>query len=267
MKQYLDILRHVIQDGSKRDDRTGTGTIGIFGLQARYRLTDGFPAVTTKRLWFKGVVHELLWLLSGNTNIKYLQDNNVHIWDEWTNKEGDLGPVYGKQWRRWDTSGQGYYAEVDQIKEVIEAIKKSPYSRRHVVSAWNIKDLSEMALPPCHNMFQFYVDNNRLSCMFNMRSCDLFLGCPFNIASYALLTHMVAQVCGLDVGNLIHTIGDGHIYLNHLSQVGEQLKRVPLDLPKLWLNPEIKNIDDFRYEDIKLIGYNSHPSISAPIAV
>lgn len=278
MKQYLDTLRLILETGSKREDRTGTGTIGIFGLQSRYNLNAGFPMVTTKKVWFKGVVYELLWFLQGNTNVKYLQDNGVRIWDEWAGENGELGPVYGKQWRRWG-SVPGHYEDnahtvftledpgIDQIAEVIKSIKTNPYSRRHIVSAWNVAEIDQMALPPCHTMFQFHVADNKLSCQLYQRSADMFLGVPFNIASYALLTHMVAQVCGLGVGDFIHTIGDGHIYLNHLDQVKEQLSREPMALPTLWLNPEIKDIDNFKYEDIKLVGYNSHASISAPIAV
>lgn len=277
MKQYLDLLKYVLDNGTIRKDRTGTGTVGVFGLQSRYNLSEGFPAVTTKRLWFKGVVHELLWFLKGDANIKYLQDNGVHIWDEWADENGFLGPIYGVQWRRWGgedyltVKNRGLKREktegIDQIKNVIESIKTDPYSRRHIVSAWNVEEIEYMSLPPCHTMFQFHVSEGKLSCQLYQRSCDFFLGCPFNIASYALLTHMIAQVCGLDVGDFIHTIGDGHIYLSHIEQVKEQLSRDPLQLPKLWLNPNIKNIDDFKFEDIKLIDYQHHPAIDAPIAV
>lgn len=278
MKQYLDTLRLILETGSKREDRTGTGTIGIFGLQSRYNLAAGFPMVTTKKVWFKGVVYELLWFLQGNTNVKYLQENGVRIWDEWAGEDGELGPVYGAQWRSWGAVPEHYEdnahtvfnpgnSGIDQIAEVINSIKKNPYSRRHIVSAWNVEQIDDMALPPCHTMFQFYVANGKLSCQLYQRSADMFLGVPFNIASYALLTHMIAQVCGLGVGDFIHTIGDGHIYLNHLEQVKEQLSREPMALPTLWLNPEVQNIDNFKYEDIKLVGYNSHASISAPIAV
>ena len=278
MKQYLDTLKLILEVGSKREDRTGVGTIGIFGLQSRYNLSEGFPLATTKKVWFKGVVHELLWFLKGDTNIKYLQDNGIHIWDEWADEDGNLGPIYGNQWRKWGAIPEHHEDNahivfdcgspgLDQLAEVINAIKTNPYSRRHIVSAWNVSQINEMALPPCHTMFQLYVSDNKLSCQMYQRSADMFLGVPFNIASYALLTHMLAQVCGLGVGDFIHTIGDGHIYLNHLDQVKEQLSREPMALPKLWLNPEIKNIDDFKYDDIKLVNYNSHPSISAPIAV
>jgi len=272
MKQYLDTLKLILDTGSKREDRTGTGTIGIFGLQSRYNLSEGFPMITTKKVWFKGVVHELLWFLKGSTNVKYLQDNGVHIWDEWANENGELGPVYGKQWRKWEE--YGYHPDydkepsyIDQIAQVIKSIKENPNSRRHIVSAWNVADIEYMKLPPCHTMFQFHVQGNKLSCQLYQRSADMFLGVPFNIASYSLLTHMVAQVCGLEAGDFIHTIGDGHIYLNHFDQVNEQLSREPMKLPRLWLNPEIKNIDDFKYEDIKLLDYQSHSSIKAPIAV
>lgn len=278
MKQYLDTLRLILDTGTKREDRTGTGTIGIFGLQARYNLNAGFPMITTKKVWFKGVVHELLWFLQGNTNVKYLQENGVRIWDEWAGEDGELGPVYGAQWRKWGYTQEHYednactvFTEenpgIDQIAQVINDIKTKPYSRRHIVSAWNVEQVNQMALPPCHTMFQLYVADGKLSCQMYQRSADMFLGVPFNIASYALLTHMIAQACGLGVGDFVHTIGDGHIYLNHLDQVKEQLSREPMALPKLWLNPEVKNIDDFKYEDIKLIDYVSHPSISAPIAV
>jgi thymidylate synthase len=273
MKQYLETLKHVLENGDKREDRTGTGTIGVFGLQSRYNLRKEFPAVTTKRLFFKGVVRELLWFLKGETNVKYLQDNGVHIWDEWADANGNLGPIYGKQWRKWDTFDH-YHPDydkepptIDQIAEVIKSIKENPSSRRHIVSAWNVAEIEYMKLPPCHTMFQFHVSNNKLSCQLYQRSADMFLGVPFNIASYSLLTHMIAQVCGLGVGDFIHTIGDGHIYLNHLDQVKQQLSREPLSAPTLWLNPEIKDIDSFKYEDVKLVGYESHSSIAAPIAV
>ena len=284
MKQYLDTLRYILENGTKREDRTGTGTISVFGTQNRYDLRKGFPAVTTKKLWFKGVVHELLWMLKGQTNIEYLVNNGVHIWDEWADHKGELGPIYGAQWRSWPA----YEAEeitvidmwgnedidinfkdnyLDQIAQVINSIKTNPDSRRHIVSAWNVAEIEKMSLPPCHMMFQFYVANGELSCQMYQRSADFFLGAPFNIASYALLTHMVAQVCGLKVGDFIHTIGDAHIYLNHLDQANEQLSREPYELPTLWLNTSIDNIDDFNYEDIKLVGYNSHPTIKAPISV
>lgn len=258
MNCYLDDLRSILKCGEKREDRTGIGTISKFGLQTRYNLQEGFPAVTTKKLWFKGVVHELLWFLKGDTNIKYLTKNGVHIWDEWADKNGNLGPVYGAQWRNWGK---------DQIAQVIESIKINPNSRRHLISAWNVSELEQMALPPCHYSFQFYVTGKKLSCLFNMRSCDFFLGAPFNIASYALLTHIIAQICNLEANELIMNVGDAHIYLNHLEQVEEQLSRIPMTLPKLWLNPEIKNIDDFKFEDIKLLNYQSHPTIKGEIAV
>jgi thymidylate synthase len=273
MKQYLDDLRFILGHGGKREDRTGTGTISTFGLQTRYNLQDGFPAVTTKKLWFKGVVHELLWFLQGDTNIKYLVDNGVHIWDEWADTEGNLGPVYGWQWRGWgsEITRNGPYTDIkqgkDQIVGVIESLKTNPNSRRHLVSAWNVGELDKMALPPCHYAFQFYVSGGKLSCMFNMRSCDWFMGAPFNIASYSLLTHMIAQVVGLEVGEVIMTVGDAHIYLNHLDQVQEQLSRTILPLSKLWLNPAIENIYDFKFEDVKLVDYQSHPTIKGEIAV
>lgn len=265
MKEYLDLLQHVLDHGNKRGDRTGTGTISVFGTQTRYDLRKGFPAMTTKKLWFKGVVYELLWMLKGDTNIKYLVNNGVHIWDDWADENGDLGPVYGEQWRSW--TAKDHPGGIDQIKQAIHDIKYNPDSRRHIVSAWNVGDLDRMKLPPCHLLFQFYVNGDELSCMMTQRSADAFLGVPFNIASYALLTHMIAQVCGLKVGEFIHSIGDCHIYLNHLNQVNMQLSRDPYPLPKLWLKPDIKDIDDFNYEDIKLEDYQCHPAIKAPIAV
>lgn len=268
MKQYQDMLRHIIENGKDKSDRTGTGTRSVFGYQNRYDLTKGFPAVTTKRLWFKGVVHELLWILRGDTNIKYLVDNDVHIWDEWADKHGNLGPVYGRQWRDFGATIftrdlEGY----DQIKELVKQLKENPDSRRHIVTAWNPNDLAFMALPPCHMMFQFYVHDKTLSCQLYQRSADAFLGVPFNVASYALLTHMVAQVCGFKVGEFVHTFGDAHIYNNHFDQVEELLSREPYELPKLELNPECTELDMFEYEDIKLLGYKSHPTIKAPVAV
>jgi thymidylate synthase len=295
MKQYLDQLQHILDNGNTRDDRTGTGTIGVFGLQARYDLTQGFPAITTKKLYWKGIVHELLWFLSGNTNIKYLIENGVHIWDDdayrfyreiaekWNimpfDKDafmahiknskgggeysfGDLGPVYGAQWRSWSAKKN----TVDQLSVLISSIKTNPYSRRHILSSWNVGDIDTMALPPCHVLMQFYVCEGKLSCQMYQRSADFFLGVPFNVASYSLLTHMIAQVCDLTVGDFIHTIGDAHIYLNHIEQVKEQLTREPYDLPILRLNKKVKNIDDFKYDDIKLEAYTSHKAIKAPLS-
>jgi thymidylate synthase len=265
MKAYLSELSRILEQGELREDRTGVGTTGIFGTQSRYDLREGFPAVTTKRLYWKGVVHELLWFLKGDTNIKYLQENNVHIWDEWADEKGDLGPVYGKQWRKWS---KGPIHHVDQIDKLINDLKVNPYSRRHIVNAWNVAKLDEMALPPCHLLFQFYVNNNdELSCQLYQRSADMFLGVPFNIASYALLTHMIAQVTGLKVGEFVHTIGDAHIYTNHMEQVKIQLEREPYELPQLWLNPNITDINKFTYDDIKLVNYKSHPSIKGEVAV
>ncbi len=259
MKQYKDLLEYVLTNGIKKEDRTGTGTISVFGYQTRYDLRKGFPLLTTKKVHFKSVVHELLWFLSGDTNVKYLQDNGVRIWNEWVKENGDLGPIYSKQWR--DFGG------VDQISEVIEQIKSNPDSRRLIVSAWNPPEIPDMALPPCHTFFQFYVANGELSCQLYQRSADIFLGVPFNIASYALLTHMMAQVCGLKVGEFIHTLGDAHIYVNHLDQVKEQLSREVRELPKLVLNKNITNILDFKYEDISVEGYDPHPLIKGVVAV
>lgn len=269
MHQYLDLLEHVIEHGTDRMDRTGTGTRGIFGHQMRFDLSDGFPMVTTKKLHRKSIVHELLWFIAGDTNIAYLQENGVRIWDEWADENGDLGPVYGKQWRRWEGPDGKV---IDQLTNVIAQIKSNPYSRRHIVSAWNPAEVEGMALPPCHSLFQFFVapsatGRDRLSCQLYQRSADIFLGVPFNIASYALLTHMVAQVCDLDVGDFVHTFGDAHIYHNHFEQVREQLKRSPYPLPKLELNPDVKNIEDFTYADIKLVGYQAHPHIAGKVAV
>lgn len=263
MGPYLDLLEEISRCGSVKGDRTGTGTLSVFGRQMRFDLSKGFPAVTTKRLWMKGVVHELLWMLSGSTNIQYLLDNGVHIWDEWADAEGNLGPVYGKQWRSWSGHGE----EIDQIKDLIGSLKTNPDSRRHIVTAWNPSEVSKMALPPCHCFFQFYIADNKLSCQLYQRSADMFLGVPFNIASYALLTHMVAQVVGVEVGDFIHTIGDAHIYSNHFEQVREQISRRPYRAPSLILNKDIKSLDDFRYEDIELSGYEHHPPIKAPVAV
>jgi len=266
MEQYLTLLQDIIDLGEKRTNRTGTDTISLFGYQNRYNLQNGFPAVTTKKLFFKGVVHELLWFLKADTNIKYLTDNNVHIWDAWANENGDLGNIYGKQWRQW-ADYDGGLSHTDQIANAIKLIKETPDSRRIIVNAWNVAEVDNMALPPCHTTFQFYVSNNKLSCQLYQRSADAFLGVPFNIASYALLTHMIAQVCDLQVGDFVHTFGDLHLYVNHMDQVKEQFKRAPLKLPTLWLNPAIKDIDAFTYDDIKLVDYNSYPAIKADIAV
>lgn len=264
MRQYLDLLQDILDHGVKKDDRTGVGTLSVFGRQMRFNLQEGFPLLTTKKLSTRSIFHELLWFLKGETNIKYLHDNQVTIWDEWADKDGNLGPVYGKQWRRWEGPDGNIY---DQVAEVIEQIKKNPNSRRLIVSAWNVADLPKMALPPCHLLFQFYVSQGKLSCMLYQRSCDVFLGVPFNIASYALLTHMIAQVCGLEAGEFVHTLGDTHLYLNHLDQAKEQLTREPRSLPMLKLNPAVKVIDWFKYEDIEILNYDPHPSIKAPIAV
>jgi thymidylate synthase len=264
MQAYLDLIRRILLEGIERDDRTGTGTLSVFGHQMRFDLTDGFPAVTTKRLHWPSIIHEMLWFLSGDTNVSYLQENKVRIWNEWADEEGELGPVYGKQWRRWETEdGQ----VIDQIAEAIHMIKENPQSRRIIVSAWNVGELDEMALMPCHAFFQFYIANGKLSLQLYQRSADVFLGVPFNISSYALLTHMMAQVCGLGVGDLIHTIGDAHLYLNHLEQAREQVGRVPLELPTLRLDPSITNIDDFTADHIEILDYIHHPHITAPISV
>jgi len=264
MRQYLDLLSHVMETGTDRMDRTGTGTRGVFGHQMRFDLADGFPMVTTKKLHRKSIVHELLWFIAGDTNIKYLQENGVKIWDAWADEDGDLGPVYGKQWRRWEGPDG---TVIDQLKQVIENIKANPNSRRHIISAWNPADVEDMALPPCHCLFQFFVADGKLSCQLYQRSADIFLGVPFNIASYALLTHMVAQVCDLEVGDFVHTFGDAHIYHNHFDQVREQLTREPMALPTLKLNPEVSEIEDFTYADVKLVGYKAHPHIAGKVAV
>ena len=264
MKQYLDLLSHILENGNEKTDRTGTGTKSVFGYQMRFDLQKGFPLLTTKKLHTRSIFHELLWFLKGDTNIKYLHDNKVTIWDEWADENGDLGPVYGKQWRAW----QGADGKItDQISQLIHQIKNTPDSRRMLVSAWNVGEVEQMALPPCHIVFQFYVANNKLSCQLYQRSADVFLGVPFNIASYALLTEMIAQVCGLEAGEFIHTLGDAHLYLNHLDQARLQLSRTPYELPKLVLNPEVKDIFDFTYEDIKIENYVSHPHIKAEVAV
>ncbi len=264
MQQYHDLLKHILQNGTEKTDRTGTGTISVFGYQMRFNLQEGFPLVTTKKLHTKSIIHELLWFIKGETNIAYLKENNVSIWDEWANESGDLGPVYGKQWRSWAcTDGK----EIDQLKIVLNQLKNSPDSRRIIVSAWNVGDLSQMALMPCHALFQFYVADNKLSCQLYQRSADVFLGVPFNIASYALLTMMVAQECGLEAHEFIWTGGDTHIYSNHLEQVNLQLSREPRTLPKMRLNPEVKSIFDFKFEDFTLEDYTPYPAIKAPVAV
>jgi thymidylate synthase len=264
MKNYQDLLRKVLTEGVQREDRTGTGTIGIFGHQMRFDLQAGFPLVTTKKVHLKSIVHELLWFLKGDTNIQYLKENGVRIWDEWADERGDLGPVYGKQWRSWETPDG---RSVDQIAQVIEAIKKNPYSRRHLVVAFNPSDVDRMALPPCHAFFQFYVANGRLSCQLYQRSADIFLGVPFNIASYALLTMMVAQVTGYAPGEFIHTFGDAHLYLNHIEQAQLQLSREPKPLPKMAINPAVQSIFDFKFEDFQLLEYDPHPAIKGQVSV
>jgi len=264
MQVYLDLLRHVLTTGQRKADRTGTGTLSVFGHQMRFDLQAGFPLVTTKRVHFKSVAHELLWFIRGDTNTRYLRENGVTIWDEWADANGELGPVYGKQWRSWPAPDG---RSIDQLAQVIAQIKANPDSRRHIVSTWNVADLPAMALAPCHCLFQFHVADGKLSCQLYQRSADLFLGVPFNIASYALLTHMVAQVTGLEAGDFIWTGGDCHLYLNHLDQVREQLSRAPFPLPTLRLNPAVTRIDDFVFEDIELLGYQHHPAIKAPVAV
>lgn len=264
MKQYRDLCQHILDFGTKKEDRTGTGTLSVFGYQMRFDLSQGFPLLSLKRTHWKSIVHELIWFISGNTNIKYLKDNGVSIWDEWADKDGNLGPVYGKQWRAWETKDG---KTIDQLADVIDQIKKNPDSRRLIVNAWNVGEIPGMALPPCHSFYQFYVTDGKLSCQLYQRSGDVFLGIPFNIASMSLLTHMVAHVCRLEVGEFIHTIGDAHLYLNHLEQTKEMLDRKEFELPKLELNPDIKSIDDFAFSDINLIGYVSHPAIKAPVAV
>ncbi|MEZ5780852.1 MAG: thymidylate synthase [Rhizobiaceae bacterium] len=264
MRQYLDLLRHVLENGSDRPDRTGTGTRGVFGYQMRFDLAQGFPVLTTKKLHLKSIIHELLWFLAGDTNIKYLNDNGVTIWDEWADANGELGPVYGKQWRSWPAEDGG---EIDQIANLLIQIRKNPHSRRLIVSAWNPAEVDQMALPPCHCLFQFYVSEGRLSCQLYQRSADIFLGVPFNIASYALLTMMVAQVTGLKPGDFVHTLGDAHLYSNHFEQAREQLKRTPKALPTMWINPDVTDLFAFRYEDFRLEDYVADATIKAPIAV
>lgn len=264
MQQYHDLLKHVLAHGNKKEDRTGTGTISVFGYQMRFDLAEGFPLLTTKKVHLKSIIHELLWFLQGSTNIAYLKENGVRIWDEWADENGNLGPVYGYQWRNWPKPDGTH---IDQITQVVESIKKNPDSRRLIVSAWNVADVDQMKLPPCHAFFQFYVADGKLSCQLYQRSADLFLGVPFNIASYALLTMMVAQVCGLKLGEFVHTLGDAHIYSNHMAQVNEQLSRVPRPLPTMRLNPEVKDIFGFKFEDFELENYDPYPPIKAEVAV
>ncbi len=264
MQVYLDVLRHVMKNGAEKSDRTGTGTRSVFGAQMRFDLNAGFPLVTTKKLHLRSIIHELLWFLKGDTNIAYLKENKVSIWDEWADAKGELGPVYGKQWRSWQCPDG---STIDQIQWLVDEIKRNPDSRRLIVNAWNVADLSKMALMPCHAIFQFYVANGKLSCQLYQRSADLFLGVPFNIASYALLTHMIAQVCGLGVGDFVHTLGDAHIYSNHFDQVNQQLLRTPRALPSLHLNPEVKDLFAFTFDDIRIDHYDPLPAIKAPVAV
>ncbi len=261
MKQYLDLLKDIMENGVDKMDRTGVGTRSVFGRQMRFDLSEGFPLVTTKKVHLKSIIYELLWFIKGDTNVKYLQDHGVRIWNEWADENGDLGPVYGAQWRNFNNEG------IDQLSDVIERIKKTPNDRRLIVTAWNPSQIGQMKLPPCHMMFQFYVANGKLSCMLYQRSCDMFLGVPFNIASYALLTMMIAQVCSLQPGEFVHTLGDTHIYHNHFDQVRLQLSRTPLKLPQMKINPEVKDINDFRFEDFELVGYESYDAIKAQVAV
>lgn len=264
MKQYLDLCQHILNNGTKKEDRTGTGTISTFGYQMRFDLKEGFPLVTTKKLHVKSIIHELLWFLAGDTNVAYLQENGVRIWNEWADEKGELGPVYGHQWRSWPTpNGES----IDQISNLIKQIKETPDSRRLIVSAWNVADIENMALPPCHCLFQFYVADGKLSCQLYQRSADVFLGVPFNIASYALLTMMIAQACDLEVGEFIHTLGDAHIYTNHIEQVKLQLTREERSLPKMKINKDVKNIFDFMYDDFELVGYDPHPHIKGAVSV
>lgn len=264
MKQYLDLAQHILENGVEKSDRTGTGTKSVFGYQMRFDLSEGFPMVTTKKLFLKGIIHELLWFLKGDTNTKYLNEHGVKIWDAWADENGDLGPVYGKQWRKWEAKDGRV---IDQIAEVIEQIKTHPNSRRHIVNAWNVGEIDHMALPPCHMFFQFYVANGKLSCQLYQRSADVFLGVPFNIASYSLLTMMMAQVCDLEPGEFVHTFGDAHIYLNHVEQMNLQLSREPFPLPTMKINPEIRDIIDFTFEDFEIVNYEAHPHIKGEIAV
>jgi thymidylate synthase len=264
MKVYHDLLRHVLEHGHKKEDRTGTGTLSVFGYQMRFDLAEGFPLLTTKKVHLKSIIHELLWFLQGSTNIAYLKEHGVSIWDEWADENGNLGPVYGYQWRNWPKPDGTH---IDQITQVVDSIKKNPDSRRLIVSAWNVADVDKMKLPPCHAFFQFYVADGKLSCQLYQRSADIFLGVPFNIASYALLTMMVAQVCGLKLGDFVHTLGDAHIYSNHLEQVNEQLSREPRHLPTMRINPDVKDIFGFKFEDFTLENYDPHPAIKAPVAV
>jgi thymidylate synthase len=267
MQPYLDLMRHVLENGQDKSDRTGTGTRSVFGWQMRFDLTRGFPALTTKKLHLKSIIHELLWFLRGDTNIAYLQANGVRIWDEWADADGNLGPVYGHQWRRWPARKEGNSGEIDQIRRLLESLQQNPDSRRHLVTAWNPADVDCMALPPCHCLFQFYVANGQLSCQLYQRSADIFLGVPFNIASYALLTLMLAQVCGYTPGEFVHTFGDAHLYSNHFEQARLQLTRSPRPLPRMWINPEIDDLFAFRYEDFRLEAYDPYPHIPAPVAV
>ncbi len=264
MKQYLELLNKVMKEGTPKSDRTGTGTKSIFGYQMRFDLSEGFPLLTTKKVHLKSIIYELLWFIKGDTNIKYLKEHGVSIWDEWADENGNLGPVYGAQWRHWKTPGGG---EIDQLSNVMQSLREKPDSRRHIVSAWNVADVDNMALPPCHSLFQFYVADGRLSCQLYQRSADLFLGVPFNIASYALLTMMVAKVCGYTAGDFVHTLGDAHIYLNHFEQVQTQLGRTPRQLPKMIIHGKQKDIFSFEYEDFELTGYDPYPAIKAPVAV
>jgi thymidylate synthase len=264
MKQYLDLCEHILKNGVKKEDRTGTGTISVFGYQMRFDLNEGFPLITTKKLHVKSIIHELIWFIKGDTNIKYLKDNSVSIWNEWADENGELGPVYGHQWRSWPTADG---RTIDQLSNVINDLKNNPDSRRHIVSAWNVGEIDKMALPPCHCFYQFYVADNKLSCMLYQRSADVFLGVPFNIASYALMTMMVAQVCGYELGDFVHTLGDTHIYSNHIEQVKLQLSRDTRPLPKMQINPDVKSIFDFKFEDFTLQDYDPHPHIKGAVAI